>query len=616
MIKRIQMVNWRAYTDTTVEFGPGITFLMGANGAGKTSILEAIIYGLTGEVSTVTDRRLLLLDPERSAAVYLTLEVGGHEYEIMRVQTADRAGDASLCRRGVDKPLAISHKRVTEQVEHLVGVSADFLQRIVYMAEGDVFRFLSQPPGKAVDSQIRQVLGLTQLDEFLSALRNANKVVNRRIKSIQTLLDQLPKLGILTSAEFAWKLADFDRRLGTLITEFGAIEKQLDQHARQRKQINNLWSSVQKCLGFLQESSAIVARMQTTDIVTLVTELEKEQRELQTRTDACALEMAHLQGQEEAYQRVLDLLATTPEPAAAILCPVCGKPLSHSERNTVITGIEHNIATLQQQAAGLSDQKAHLMPIAKSLVGVIGSLGDLQRQIGQVDLRGLSAAMTVTAVQARLQALRDGDASRLDDLHSEADRMREEIEEQQKERAQYLSIQNGLEQAGFGSMEEVQQGLVELETRSLSLRAAQRAADRVYMTQRNVDIQAIYAQVAQVWGVFAGRSDWEIELNAVGAPILHDRVGHEFELSQFSGGEKTALLVILHTIIAHHFSRSDFLLVDEPLEHLDPVNRRSLLRFLVDAHSRDTFRQAIIATFEESLIRKYMSDEAVHVVHL
>ncbi len=80
--------------------------------------------------------------------------------------------------------------------------------------------------------------------------------------------------------------------------------------------------------------------------------------------------------------------------------------------------------------------------------------------------------------------------------------------------------------------------------------------------------------------------------------------------------EKTALLIMLHTIIAHHFSRSGFLLIDEPLEHLDPINRRSLIRFLVGAYRRGSFEQAIVATFEESLIRKYMSEEGVNVIHL
>jgi ATPase subunit of ABC transporter with duplicated ATPase domains len=127
---------------------------------------------------------------------------------------------------------------------------------------------------------------------------------------------------------------------------------------------------------------------------------------------------------------------------------------------------------------------------------------------------------------------------------------------------------------------------------------------------------AIYAQIARVWGAFLGQDNWHIQLNNEGNPVMQDGQGHQFDMSQFSGGEKTALLVMLHTNIAHHFSQSDFLLIDEPLEHLDAVNRRSLIRFLVGAYRRRSFQQAIIATFEESLIRKYMSEEGINVIHL
>ncbi|MFH1636018.1 MAG: hypothetical protein ABIG63_18655 [Chloroflexota bacterium] len=54
--------------------------------------------------------------------------------------------------------------------------------------------------------------------------------------------------------------------------------------------------------------------------------------------------------------------------------------------------------------------------------------------------------------------------------------------------------------------------------------------------------------------------------------------------------------------------------MDEPLEHLDSINRRSLFRFLVDAYRHQVFGQAVIATFEEALIRKYQSMEGVNVI--
>jgi DNA repair exonuclease SbcCD ATPase subunit len=64
MITYLKMINWRAYDEKEFYFKKGITFLMGANGSGKTSILEAISYAFTGEAALFTgsDRTQLLMD--------------------------------------------------------------------------------------------------------------------------------------------------------------------------------------------------------------------------------------------------------------------------------------------------------------------------------------------------------------------------------------------------------------------------------------------------------------------------------------------------------------------------------------------------------------------------
>jgi DNA repair exonuclease SbcCD ATPase subunit len=129
-------------------------------------------------------------------------------------------------------------------------------------------------------------------------------------------------------------------------------------------------------------------------------------------------------------------------------------------------------------------------------------------------------------------------------------------------------------------------------------------------------MKVIYEQIADLWSSFRGGEEiWEMEYNVDGYPVM-TKSGEDtkLDLRQLSGGEKTALLIQLHTIMAHHFSNSDFLMIDEPLEHLDPVNRRSLIKFLVDAYNHEMFGQAIIATFEESLIRKYQSSEGINII--
>ena len=41
-LNSLQLTNFRQHANSTIEFGPGITGIIGPNGTGKTTILEAI----------------------------------------------------------------------------------------------------------------------------------------------------------------------------------------------------------------------------------------------------------------------------------------------------------------------------------------------------------------------------------------------------------------------------------------------------------------------------------------------------------------------------------------------------------------------------------------------
>ena len=152
MIHSVEMINWRAYEKREFQLEPGITFLMGSNGAGKTSILEAICYGLTGEAAMFDSktRPKLLRNPDINATVNLTFEIDNKKYCVSRSQSPKAAADAELKRLADGKVLASNHTQCTREISKLMGVSADFLRRIIYMAEGDVFRFINEPPGEAL----------------------------------------------------------------------------------------------------------------------------------------------------------------------------------------------------------------------------------------------------------------------------------------------------------------------------------------------------------------------------------------------------------------------------------------------------------------------------------
>jgi chromosome segregation ATPase len=80
--------------------------------------------------------------------------------------------------------------------------------------------------------------------------------------------------------------------------------------------------------------------------------------------------------------------------------------------------------------------------------------------------------------------------------------------------------------------------------------------------------------------------------------------GERIAFEHFSGGEKTFSIVMLRMLALQMLSRARFLVLDEPLEHLDARNRRVLARLMCRASESDgPLAQVIVTTYEESLAR-------------
>jgi DNA repair exonuclease SbcCD ATPase subunit len=616
MITSVEMVNWRAYDRRVILFEPGVTFLLGANGIGKTSVLEAIAYGLTGEPSTVSDRGKLLRESDRAATVVVTFEVNGEAYRVERSQALSRALDADLVRVSDGQRLETTHKRVTDHIERLMGVSAEFLRRIVYMAEGDVFHFLKEPPGKAVDGQIQQVLGLTQLDEFKSAVQTAEKKLKVDLKRLQELFGQLEKLGALSSVDLEDRLRRLDAHRATFEADLFSVQAQISELKRENEGVDALAPVLEQARGVLQRSLAAPPESHRMAIPALSAQIEQRVREAEARIGDLRVKAGRLDGEQLAHQRVLDILAPYTSRADTVPCPVCHKPLTGLERESLTRDIQGDIARMAEEGQALESQIAATSLLRDGIAEESTALRELQRALDRASLRSVTPKTCLADVQEIVESQEAFFRDSLSNLERSAAAAKKERDALESERASFLAVRRDLEAFGFGSIEDAGDALFGLESRCLSLRAVSQATQVTLSQQRNVSIAPIYAQLSQIWQAFMREDRWRIDLDNEGRPRFEDRRGHQLDLSQFSGGEKTALLVVLHTLIAQYFSNSDFLLIDEPLEHLDPVNRRSLVRFLVDAFRKKCFGQAIVATFEESLVRKYMSDEGIHVIHL
>ena len=83
-IERIALRDFRSYEDAELSLGPGLTIVHGANGAGKTNLLEGLYFGCTGRSFRTTNERHLIRQGASTARVVVRGEDldGPHELAV------------------------------------------------------------------------------------------------------------------------------------------------------------------------------------------------------------------------------------------------------------------------------------------------------------------------------------------------------------------------------------------------------------------------------------------------------------------------------------------------------------------------------------------------------
>ncbi len=149
----------------------------------------------------------------------------------------------------------------------------------------------------------------------------------------------------------------------------------------------------------------------------------------------------------------------------------------------------------------------------------------------------------------------------------------------------------------------------------MALDILQQAAEKTVKAQREQRMTPVYTEMESIWRNFLKEGDFKIAFDEKTLPVLY-RSGQRLDASQLSGGEKMAMFIIMRTVLCRRFTNSNFLMLDEPLEHLDSNNRQLIIQYLVESFDKGWIDQLFVTTFEESVLRKFADRAEVNIVAL
>lgn len=280
------MTNYRRFRQARIEFSEGVIGILGLNGVGKSTIIEAVAWALYGNEFKIIrtkkeDLKRFGAGPSEVCEVKLSFDLDGDKYLVNRKMSGKNfqtTAEASVNGASVAK----TTKSVTELIEARLGMDYQAFYTSVFAKQKELNALSTLDPSKR-KKLILRMLNIDSIDRSIINVRRDVRDKNTRLDELRSILagpDGRPKIDSINEQvkekaqnidEVTNDVAKLEKDRDELLTNFKDIESKRLVLRGLRDEYNKLNTGLTEC------------KMKIQNINGQFTKLESELKDLNTQ---------------------------------------------------------------------------------------------------------------------------------------------------------------------------------------------------------------------------------------------------------------------------------------------------------------------------------------------
>ena len=187
MITSIELGDFLAHSNTKINFENGVTVFVGDNGAGKSSIIDAITFALFGQHTRKSNKGLIKRGSNQGFTK-VNFSVNGKNYEAVRKIDSKGTLSAKFSEIIEDERIEIAAgerkqfgESMTQEVEKAIGLDFEKLKIASIVQQGELNSIINAKP-KEFKELLNAIIGIDKLDVASESMKTVNKEFRQNIR--------------------------------------------------------------------------------------------------------------------------------------------------------------------------------------------------------------------------------------------------------------------------------------------------------------------------------------------------------------------------------------------------------------------------------------------------